>query len=296
MNFKKESFIYKFYLFIIIFLITAMYACRSAHIAGTAKPFYFFQMSDPQFGMFTDNHGFAKETINAEKAIEAANRLHPAFVIVCGDLVNRTADTVQIAEYKRIIAKLDPSIPLYNVAGNHDEGNTPSASSLTDYRKNFGADFYSFKYENLYAIILNSSLFFDPSLVPEESVKQDAWLRSTLKKWSKMKNTNIVVFEHIPWFVNQPNEEDGYFNIPSKRRKQYIDLLNKYGVKYVFAGHLHKNATGSYRNLKVVTTGPIGKPLGADSSGFRIVSVHGNEITYPYYSLDSIPTKIALIQ
>jgi serine/threonine-protein phosphatase CPPED1 len=63
-------------------------------------------------------------------------------------------------------------------------------------------------------------------------------------------------------------------------------------VKYVFAGHLHKNAIGTDGNLTIVTTGPIGKPLGKDSSGFRIITVNGNKFSYPYYSLDSIPDSI----
>jgi serine/threonine-protein phosphatase CPPED1 len=294
MKFRLSKHVGKFWSVIILFLsiVILIGGCTSARISNNSKPFYFFQMSDPQFGMFTDNHGFARETQNFEKAIEAANRLHPAFVIVCGDLVNRTGDSVQIAEYKRIAAKLDPSIPLYNVAGNHDVGNAPTAASLEDYRKNFGPDYYTFQQGNLYGIVLNSSLVFDSSKAPREAAKQDAWLHSTLEGTKKLKNKNIVVFEHIPWFINQPDEKNGYFNIPIEARKAYIDLLKKYGVKYVFAGHLHKNAIGTDGNLTIVTTGPIGKPLGKDSSGFRIITVNGNKFSYPYYSLDSIPDSI----
>jgi predicted phosphodiesterase len=101
-----------------------------------------------------------------------------------------------------------------------------------------------------------------------------------------------VVFQHIPWFIHEPDEKDQYFNIPSERRKTYLDLFHQYGVKYIFAGHLHKNAMGSDGDLQMITTGPVGKPLGKDSSGFRIVTVKGSHFTYPYYSLDSIPESI----
>lgn len=292
MKFRVSGFFVKYRFIIIVFWAVLIGGCSTSHVSQSSKTLYFFQMSDPQFGMFTDNHGFEKETQNFEKAIEAANRLHPSFVIVCGDLVNRTGDTAQIAEYKRIAAKLDPSITLYNVAGNHDVGNAPTASSLADYRKNFGPDYYTFQQGNLYGIVLNSSLVFDSSKAPKEAAKQDAWLHATLEGTRKLKNKNIAVFEHIPWFINQPDEKNGYFNIPIETRKAYIDLLKKYGVKYVFAGHLHKNATGTDGNLTIVTTGPIGKPLGTDSSGFRIVTVNGHEFNYPYYSLDSIPDRI----
>jgi len=83
--------------------------------------FFFLQMADTQFGFFNENRDFSKETVNFEKAIAQANRLRPAFVVVCGDLVNKAGDAAQTAEYKRIAATLDPSIRLYNVPGNHDE-------------------------------------------------------------------------------------------------------------------------------------------------------------------------------
>ncbi|MDP4283692.1 MAG: metallophosphoesterase [Bacteroidota bacterium] len=279
------------YLFCI--LSSAIFGCTSKYIANDTKTSFFFQMADPQFGMFTNDTNFVQETINFEKAISAANRLHPTFVIVCGDLVNQLERRDEITEYKRIAGKLDPSIPLYNVAGNHDVGRTqPTPTGLANYRKNFGPDYYTFRSGNIYGIVLNSSLFFDPSLVEEEAARQDAWLRSTLKKAHEIKNINIVIFQHIPWFVSQPDEKDGYFNIPLERRKIYLDLFHQYGVKYIFAGHLHRNSIGQYQGIEMVTTGPLGKPLGKDPSGFRIVTIKNNHLTHQYFSLDSIPMVI----
>src|SRR5438045_1616128 len=80
-------------------------------------PVFFLQFSDPQFGMFTANKDFVQETANFEMAIATANRLRPAFIVVTGDLVNKGGDAKQIAEFKRIAARLNKSIPMYNVAG-----------------------------------------------------------------------------------------------------------------------------------------------------------------------------------
>src|SRR5260370_41312442 len=59
---------------------------------SSAQDFFFVQMADPQFGMYTGNVGFAQETANLELAIATANRLHPAFVGLSDDLVNKTQD------------------------------------------------------------------------------------------------------------------------------------------------------------------------------------------------------------
>src|SRR5438034_6325323 len=106
---------------------------------------FFLQMSDPQFGMYSANKDYAQETVNFEFAIATANRLRPKFVVICGDLVNQAGNATQIAEFKRIAAKLDPAVKLYNVAGNHDVGNEPTPATLAAYRTNFGPDYYRFQ-------------------------------------------------------------------------------------------------------------------------------------------------------
>lgn len=278
----------KFQIPILALLILAMSCSVSKH---QTKPYFFIQMSDPQFGMFTDNKSFEQETKNFEQAIAEANRLHPAFVIICGDLVNKVGDAPQIAEYKRISAKLDKNIPLYSVAGNHDVGNNPTSASIADYRKNIGPDYYTFENGNLFGIVLNSSLIKEPGAAKPEAAAQEAWVASALEKGRKSKKM-IVVFQHHSWFLKEGNEADQYFNISTRLRNKYLSLFQQYGIKYVFAGHYHRNAFGQTESLTMVTTGPVGKPLGPDKSGFRIVTIQGSNVTYNYYALDSIPQGI----
>jgi serine/threonine-protein phosphatase CPPED1 len=256
-----------------------------------SKPYFFIQMADTQFGFFNENKSFEKETQNFEKAIAAANRLHPAFVIICGDLVNKVGDPAQIAEYKRIAAKLDRSIPLYSVAGNHDVGNIPTPATLKAYRENIGDDQYTFKKGDVFGIVLNSSLIKEPDSAKQEALKQESWIRSALEKARRSKSNSIMVFQHHSWFLTSPDEADQYFNMPIRQRNIYLPLFKQYGIKYLFAGHYHRNAGYYSPDLVMITTGPVGRPLGADSSGFRIVTVQKNEATAIYYSLDSIPEK-----
>src|SRR6266851_1470682 len=113
--------------------------------AQPAELNFFIQMSDPQFGMYSENKDFRQETINFEFAIATANRLRPNFVVICGDLINEAGNAAQAHEFHRIAAKLDPAIKLYNVAGNHDVGNQPTPATLAAYREKFGPDYYKFR-------------------------------------------------------------------------------------------------------------------------------------------------------
>jgi 3',5'-cyclic AMP phosphodiesterase CpdA len=80
--------------------------------------------------MYTKDADFVQETANFEFFVASVNRLKPQFVVITGDLTNKAADADQIAEFHRIAGKLAPGIKLYNVAGNHDVRNDPTAQSL----------------------------------------------------------------------------------------------------------------------------------------------------------------------
>ncbi len=259
--------------------------------AFAADPFFFIQASDPQFGMYAADKSFVQETGNWEFAIANVNRLHPAFLVVTGDLTNKGQDSAQIAEYKRIDAKLDGSIHLYSVAGNHDVGNDPTPESLKAYRAAYGPDYYSFREGSVYGIVLNSSLFKAPAKVPDEAAKQEKWLEQELAK-AQAAGGVTVIFQHIPWFLEKADEPDQYFNIPIEARRRVLGLLHRYGVRYVFAGHYHRNALGRDGDLEMITTGPAGMPIGPDPSGLRIAEIRGSEIVHKYYGFGVIPSVI----
>jgi 3',5'-cyclic AMP phosphodiesterase CpdA len=268
--------------------------CCLMPAAGRGADFFFLQMSDPQFGMYAENRNFVQETANFGFAIANANRLKPAFVVICGDLVNTAGDAAQIAEYKRIAAKLDPSIKLYNVAGNHDVGNEPTPESLAAYRAKFGRDYYTFQQGEFEGIVLNSSLIQHPVNAPEEAAKQQQWLEDELARAKREGERQIVIFQHIPWFLSDAEEADQYFNIPRETRAKYLDLFQHFGIQHVFAGHYHRNSYGESPSLHIVTTGPVSKPLGPDPSGIRVVIVRGSKIESQYYGLGNIPNQVDL--
>ncbi len=256
--------------------------------------FFFVQLTDPQFGFNNSDKDFLQESAAFEFAIASLNRLKPAFVVVTGDLVNKAGDPAQTAEYLRIAAKLDRSIPLYNLPGNHDTSSPPTPETLALYREKFGADHYTIRYRDFAGIVLNSGLIANPGAAPAAAAEQDAWLREELKRVRESGARHVVVFQHDPVFLERGDEPDQYFNMPLAKRRPYLDLLQSAGVTHIFAGHLHRNSIGKDGALEMVVTGPVGRPLGSDPSGLRVVIVRNTGIEHRYYGLGSIPNAIQL--
>ncbi len=276
-------------LFLLVFTLLFSFARASAD-----EPWFFIQISDPQLGFFSANEDFVQDAANFEFVVASINRLHPEFVVVTGDLVNKPGDAAQIAEYRRILAKIDPAIPVHNVTGNHDLMNEPTPETVADYVKIFGPDHYTFHHRGLTGIVLNSTLIHTPDKAPELLAAQTEWLRTELAKAKGENPKHIVVFQHHPWFLKSVDEADEYSNIPLVRRKEHLALFHEYGVRYGFCGHYHRNAEASDGAFECITTGAVGKPLGGSHSGFRVVIVRDDRIEHRFYELGELPVKIDL--
>jgi serine/threonine-protein phosphatase CPPED1 len=266
----------------------------SGRPAAPAAPFFFIQLTDPQLGMTTNNADFAQDTANLEFAVATANRLRPAFVMVTGDLVNKTGDAAQLAEYQRILGRLDPAIRAYVVPGNHDVGNEPTPESLSVYTKRFGPDHFSFTVGSFVGIAIDSCLIHTPKNVKAEAEQQDRWLQAELAKARRDGARHIVVFQHHPLFVGSAAEPAGYDSVPPEARARLLTLFHEAGVRHVFAGHYHQNALAADGDLQMVTTGPIGMPRRGAKSGMRIAIVTDAGIEHRYYDLGELPSRVPL--
>ncbi|MGI6074252.1 MAG: metallophosphoesterase [Fermentimonas sp.] len=252
--------------------------------ASAQKDFTVVQLTDPQFGFFSENKTFEKETELYTEAVRQINELKPAFVVITGDLVNNAKDTAQINEFKRITALIDDDIPVYLIPGNHDLGQNPTKEDFEFYFNNYGkgTDRFSVKHEGSAFIGINSVVIKSDKNQKEEK-RQYRWLKRQLRK---MKNSdNIVIFTHYPFFINDINEKETYSNQSIENRHKYFELFKKYGVDVVFAGHLHNNAEASYDGISMITTNAVGRPLGEARSGMRIITIHNGELSNEYKTL-----------
>jgi 3',5'-cyclic AMP phosphodiesterase CpdA len=136
-------------------------------------------------------------------------------------------------------------------------------------------------------------LYKAPGKVLEEAARQQQWLEAELGKGRASGAAQIVVFLHIPMFLERADEPEQYFNWPLEARSKMLKLLHHYGVEYVFAGHYHRNSFGQDGALQMTTTGPVSKPLGPDPSGARFVEVEGRTLRSKYLGFGNFPYKAA---
>jgi 3',5'-cyclic AMP phosphodiesterase CpdA len=207
---------------------------------------------------------------------------------------NKVDPTDELAELMRITASLDRGIPMHWVAGNHDVTNEPTAASIARYRERFGDDLYSFDQKGSHFVVLNSTVWQEPSNVREEFERQVDFLTADLRAARNGGSKHIVVFTHHPLFLTHLDEGDSWLVIPRERRRVLVDLLKEYGAETVFAGHWHRNHVSYHGDLQVVCSGPVGLPLGDDPSGLRIVKVLDDRIEHRYYALDDVPVSVDL--
>ncbi|KAM9425885.1 serine/threonine-protein phosphatase CPPED1 [Pholidichthys leucotaenia] len=274
-------------------------------------PFCFIQAADPQFGLMkawkdgdSDSGGdeWAEEVELTKQAVEAVNQLRPRprFMVLCGDLVHAMPDTpfreAQERDLKAVLKATDPSIPLVFVSGNHDLGNTPTPRTIEQYCRAWGDDYFSFWVGGVLCLVLNSQLFFDASACPQLKEAQETWLEAQLSRASSSssaepKPKHVLVFQHIPLYLKNPDEEHDYFNLQRTVRQSLIGRFKKAGVKAVFSGHYHRNAGGCHGGLDMVVSSAIGCQLGEDSHGVRVVVVTADDVVHRYYSLDQLKTQ-----
>ena len=277
-------------------IVNAEDATSQDRKVGDAKEFHFLVMADPQLFGWPKNDPEGKWRL----AIQHANRLKPDFVAVCGDLINRSgnaakvdlkADAKRYAAYRKIADTLDDSIPLYEVAGNHDVCNAPTAETLGWYEARFTRPWYSFEHKGCLFIVLESDVIKDPRNVPETLKWQMHWLRETLALAAKKTYRHKMVFLHHPIALKAVDEKDQYFNLPTARRKELLDLFAANGVIATFSGHYHREAYVKHGDMELITTSGISHSAGVPA-GFRIVKVTAAGIEQKYYGYADLPKTL----
>lgn len=265
----------------------------SLALAAQSEPFFFVQLADTQLGMANGNKDLSPEIENFTKAVQHINRLRPAFVLISGDLIETPHDIKQTRAFWNVAREISPDIPLYLLPGNHDIGQ-PTRESISSYQKLFGKDYYAFNVNGSQFIVLNSGLIWDPNADSNLRDAQRKWFEDTLDSARAGKVNHIFVCTHQSWFLNSPDEADGYDVIPKAQRMDYLELMRKFGVEYALAGHYHKEAIARDGKIEMITSPSIGRALGKDPVGLRIFRVYKDRVEHTYYALEQVPQQVKL--
>lgn len=274
----------------IISVVCFLLAVFVSHgIAADSAPFFFLQLSDPQFGFMDNNKSISAETEAMNKVVTAINQLKPPFVVITGDFVNNSKSKEQIAAYKSMIAQIDSSVKVYMIPGNHDIGKV-SRASIDNYKKNYGEPHFSFRYGDCAFIGIDSNIIKEEDKEREEV--QFKWLEQELQKTKDARFK--FVFTHCSVFLKRMDEPVNYSNFSLPMREKYVRLFQKYGVNAIFAGHLHNNAYGKVGNMEMITIGPIGKVLGTGYQGMNLVKVYPDRFISEFIALNQLPKEVVM--
>ena len=224
------------------------------------NPFTFVQLCDPQLGM----GGYEHDKGTLRQAVLQINQLQPDFVVLCGDLV-QDANPTSFADFKTIKAALN--VPCYLVPGNHDVGNTPTPESLQRYREVIGQDYYSVGHRGSVFVFVNSQLWKAP--VEGETEKHDTWLKHTLEMAAE-KRSRIFIVGHYPMFLENPDEDEEYMNLPLGKRTELLSLFRRSGVVAVLGGHVHRLLVNDYQGVQLVNGETTSKNFDKRPLGFRV--------------------------
>lgn len=288
---------------------------RKLHLSNVSedwsRDFSFIQAADCQLGMewscsgtggYGQNKGYEPHyddcTWHHEMRwcmsfVDMVNGMQPQpkFVVICGDILDAwpqkwpAVRDKQYNDFQKIFSNL--KVPLVCVCGNHDVGNSPTPQSVAKYRSDFGDDWFTFVCDGMLCIVLNSQYYEDFQYVPDIAAEQEKWLDKQLAAASQYQHT--VVFQHIPWFLDTPNEPKLYYNFPQPLRERMLRKFADAGVAKIFCGHYHRNGGGWYNaSMEVVVTSALGLQQGTDRNGFREVNVSRSGITHRYINISSI--------
>lgn len=239
---------------------------------GSKKdPFTFVQVSDPQLGFCAKGQDWQWTVGNLKTTVAQINALKPAFVIVTGDLVQSYKNADQRKAYLENIARVDASIPVFHIPGNHDIPNY-KADAVKQYLETFGYDRFAFTYNGSAFIGLNST----PMLCNNEAAKaaaeeQLAWFGKMLKRYRKC--NHIFVFSHHPLVLRDGSAVEHKSAYDEPFRTEYAELMKKYGVTAIFAGHTHITEPTEVDGMPMITVGASSYPLYGAETGINIVEV-----------------------
>lgn len=275
--------------------------------------FSFIHITDFHMG---DLRGFSesiKETIgwkSIKRCIDEINIIRPDFVVISGDLVYGQLYPFEYhREYKmcyEMIQKFD--VPTFLVPGNHDGYNRILEDGFSYWQDYFGPLYYSFDYGDYHFQAINSYdiskifrltfLFIPLNWGGSISDEQLNWIDQDLQQYSS--KHNIQFMHHNPLWNTKG---DSLISKDYENRKNLLNIINKYDVDMVLAGHVHWDSVNVDNDTIFITTTTPESDIRVKDGywGYRQIEIRENKISNynykdPKYSIPSYHLKVDILQ
>lgn len=255
--------------------VILLFLATLSTLACTARQTVIVHICDPQFGFTSANKDVEYESKQMQRVVDMVNELMPDMVIFGGDMVNRNNSEQQYEAFKNTTSKLNPSIEVHYIVGNHDVAISGGWVSGEPFKSRFGEDRFSIVKNGALIVGFNSVLLKNETKEPAKEQQQLEWLRKELSKKAKVK----LLFCHHPLFLRSIDEAQNYSVLDKERRVKYFNLFADNNVKAIFAAHLRDNAGCEHNGIKMITTTSTGKQLGKAKAGVRIITINGKNIS-----------------
>ncbi len=268
-------------------------AVMALSLAACSRPYVIVQIADAQLGFtgaerceeqgipYDEDVKYERDCLS--KAVALVNEIKPDAVVFTGDQVHHAENEYEWSVFRRIVRGIDKKTDVYHIPGNHDivvwdtslnmKTFVDNNVDLGPFRLYYPQTQFCHEESGLAIVGMNSNLVkYDDSREGE----QFTWLQKVLER---NKDKVIVIFGHHPFFLEDVDEEDGYFQIQKSKRKIYFNLFEKYGVDAVYAGHLHDNSEGEYLGIPSKTTTSVARQLGGAQPSVRVVTISKGKVS-----------------
>ena len=213
-----------------------------------------------------------KNLVRSDKEIcellRSGQGIMPAFDTFSGDQINdltgeRAETELDILE--KCLGRLN--VPYYGVTGNHDAW---EPEEKWPYIERGFTERFAFGHGNSYFVGLNSS-WLRGCFEGDYHEREIAYMTEQFAKAPADCRHRFVV-THWPLFVEHPDEEDTYWNMP--KRKDVVAAFKENNVSCVLSGHYHQDIDAIWHGVPLITSVGVCWSLQyPEVLSFRIVTV-----------------------
>lgn len=211
--------------------------------------FYFIQITDTHLGV---NHN----ELRVQKTVEAINNLpiEIEFVAHTGDITEeRLANEAVKKNTLSLLSKI--KAPLHYAAGNHDITRRNRDITAQIFRDKFGELITQQEYNGVVCVFM----YTEP--LSKNFVFQDYKPLEELEVILKQSSGKpVIIFHHSP-SVNDFYRNRMHAGWKQAVRQQWVELINRYNVKGVIAGHFHRDEHHWLGKVPLYVSSSVGDTL-----------------------------------